>query len=51
MGNVCCNNAKDDHNLNPEGNGGTKPLEKKDEPVDPELIKKAAENEDKIVKI
>ena len=26
MGNVCCNNAKDEHNLNPDGS--TKPVEK-----------------------
>lgn len=49
MGNSCCNNAdKDQNNLEPNG---TKPQPKENEPVDPELVKKAAENEEKIVKL
>lgn len=48
MGNACCNNAeKDQNNLEPNA---VKP-QAKEESIDPEVIKKATENEDKIVKI
>lgn len=50
MGNACCNNAeKDQNNLEPNA---AKPQAKDGAgSIDPEVMKKATENEDKIVKL
>lgn len=50
MGNACCNKADPDNaNLEPNGNKPTKNVD--GEPINPEILKNAAQNEDKIVKI
>jgi hypothetical protein len=51
MGNACCNNAEKDHNVVEY----TKPQARKNgdeaEELDPELLKRAEENKEKIVKL
>jgi hypothetical protein len=50
MGNACCNKADPDaNNLEPNGQKPTKNVD--GEPINPEILKQAAQNEDKIVKI
>ena len=49
MGNSCCNNAEKD--VHGKDYTGSKPTKKADEGIDPALLKHAAENEEKIVKL
>ena len=51
MGNSCCNNAEKDAHLKDFSNTPQKKGEQSMAEVDPETLKRAAENEEKIVKL
>jgi hypothetical protein len=51
MGNSCCNNAEKDAHLKDFSNKPQKKGEQSMAEVDPETLKIAAENEEKIVKL
>ena len=51
MGNACCNNADNKDQHAQDYNTTNKPQIKDKDVIDPEVIKKATENEQKIVKL
>ena len=51
MGNSCCNNAEKDAHLKDFSNKPQKKDDKTMAEVDPEVLKRASENEEKIVKL